>query len=126
MTNLEHYEREIADRWMEYVNQRGQESYNECLGLAVTDVFTEDLKRLGFDKPATSISEVMYWMTREYQEPIKLKHWEKDLLDCTFNKSLDFKDYRDLLEMKHRGYFKGISNTDMKLSEILENCEVIE
>ena len=126
MTNLEHYEREIADRWMTYVNQRGQESYNECLGLAVTDVFTEDLKRLGFDKPATSISEVMYWMTREYQEPIKLKHWEKDLLDCTFNKSLDFKDYRDLLEMKHRGYFKGISNTDMKLSEILENCEVIE
>lgn len=126
MTNLEHYEREIADRWMTYVNQRGQESYNECLGLAVTDVFTEDLKRLGFDKPATSISEVMYWMTREYQEPIKLKHWEKDLLDCTFNKSLDFKDYRDLLEMKHRGYFKGISNTDMKLSEILNNCEVIE
>lgn len=66
------------------------------------------------------------WLLEEHKEPIKLKQWEKDLLDCTFNKSLDFKDYRDLLEMKHRGYFKGISDTDMKLGEILENCEVIE
>lgn len=65
-------------------------------------------------------------MLDEYKDPIKLKQWEKDLLDCTFNKSLDFKDYRDLLEMKHRGYFKGISDTDMKLGEILENCEVVE
>lgn len=126
MTNLEHYKYEISNRWMGYVKLRGQEKYSEYLGLAITDVFKEDLKRLGFDKASLSVSEVMYWLIREYQEPVKLKRWEKDLLDCTFNKSLDFKDYRDLLEMKHRGYFKGISDTDMKLGEILENCEVVE
>lgn len=126
MTNLEHYKREISDRWMGYVKHRGQERYNEYLGLAIIDVYIEDLKRLGLDEPATAVASVMRWLVREYQEPIKLKRWEKDLLDCTFNKSLDFKDYRDLLEMKHRGYFKGISDTDMKLGEILENCEVVE
>lgn len=126
MTNLEHYKREISDRWMGYVKHRGQEKYSEYLGLAITDVFKEDLKRLGFDKASPSVSEVMYWLVREYEEPIKLKQWEKDLLDCAFNKRLDFKDYSDLLEMKHRGYFKGVTNTDMKLSEILENCEVVE
>lgn len=126
MTNLEHYKHEISDRWMGYVEHRGHERYNDYLGLAIIDVYIEDLKRLGLDEPSNAIASVMFWLTREYQEPIKLKQWEKDLLDCTFNKSLDFKDYRDLLEMKHRGYFKGISDTNMSIEQILNNCEVVE
>ncbi len=126
MTNLEHYKHEISDRWMGYVKQRGQERYNEYLGLAIIDVYIEDLKRLGLDEPSNAIASVMFWLTREYQEPIKLKRWEKDLLDCAFNKSIAFKRFCDLSEMKHRGYFKGISDTDMELKEILDNCEVVE
>lgn len=38
--------------------------------------------------------------------------WIKNCYDCYYK--------------YERGYFKGISDTDMKLGEILENCEVVE
>lgn len=129
MTNLEHYKYEISNRWMGYVKHRGQEKYSEYLGLAITDVFKEDLKRLGFDKAAPSVSEVMYWLTREYQEPVKLKQWEKDLLGYLYRTSFErmsFVRYAELNYLKGEGHFKGITNADMELSEILNNCEVID
>ena len=129
MTNLEHYKYEISNRWMGYVKLRGQEKYSEYLGLAITDVFKEDLKRLGFDKASPSVSEVMYWLTREYQEPVKLKQWEKDLLGYLYRTSFEkmsFVHYAELNYLKGEGHFKGITNADMELSEILNNCEVID
>lgn len=119
MTNLEFYKDEI------YEIQRDLfEKQDICIaygiGMAICKVYTKYTGLNAF------MPMLLDWLLEEHRERIKLKKWEKDLLDCTFNKSLDFKDYRDLLEMKHRGYFKGISDTDMKLGEILENCEVIE
>lgn len=126
MTNLEHYKYEISNRWMGYVKQRGQERYSEYLGLAIIDVFKEDLKMLGFDDPVTSVSEVMHWLTREYQKPIKLKQWEKDFLELADYKGYCFCAFGDYGAMKNRGYFEGVTDTDMTIEEILENCEVVE
>lgn len=125
MNNLEHYKREISDRWMGYVKHRGQERYNEYLGLAIIDVYIEDLKRLGLDEPATAAASVLHWMTREYQEPIKLKQWEKDVLsfypdEQCFNETVFAKNLKD------RGYFNGVTDTSMTVREILDNCEVVE
>lgn len=64
MTNLEHYKREISDRWMGYVKHRGQERYNEYLGLAIIDVYIEDLKRLGLDEPACVISVTSFYLLK--------------------------------------------------------------
>ena len=129
MTNLEHYKREISDRWMGYVKHRGQERYNEYLGLAIIDVYIKDLKRLGLDEPATAVASVMHWLVREYEEPIKLKQWEKDLLGYLYRTSsekMSFVYYAELNYLKGEGHFKGITNADMELSEILNNCEVID
>lgn len=125
MTNLEHYKRKISNRWMEYVKLRGQEKYSEYLGLAITDVFKEDLKRLGFDKAAPSVSEVMYWLTRDYQEPIKLKQWEKEMLSF-YSGEQGFNETVFAKKLKDRGYFNGVTDTSMTVREILDNCEVVE
>lgn len=62
------------------------------------------------------------WLLEEHKEPIKLKQWEKDLLETLQCKEFCYHEL--LLEMRYKGYFKGITDTTMKLSEILENCEV--
>lgn len=127
MTNLEYYKREISDRWMGYVKHRGQERYNEYLGLAIIDVYIEDLKRLGLDEPATAVASVMYWLVREYQEPIKLKQWEKDLLKCYQETKDDgeFEDHYILKEMQYKGHFQNV-DYNLTIEEILDNCEVTE
>lgn len=126
MTNLEYYKREISDRWMGYVKHRGQERYNEYLGLAIIDVYIKDLKRLGLDEPATAVASVMHWLVREYEEPIKLTKFEYDLLMSYINKGYYFENHSELKEMRNKGYFKGITDTSMKMRDILKNCEVIE
>lgn len=68
------------------------------------------------------------WLLEEYKEPIKLKQWEYDLIDIYCNchnwGNEKLKDTTFII-MKDKGYFKGISNTGMKLNEILENCEIV-
>lgn len=68
------------------------------------------------------------WLLQEHKEPIKLKQWEYDLIDIYCNCynwcNMKLKDTTFII-MKDKGYFKGISNTGMKLNEILENCEIV-
>lgn len=66
------------------------------------------------------------WLLEEHKEPIKLKQWEYDLLMSYINKGYYFKNFSELKEMKNKGYFKGITDTSMKILYILKNCEVIE
>lgn len=69
------------------------------------------------------------WMFEEYKETIKLKQWEKDLLE-TYQEELgvDHAFYSNyiLKELKDRGHFKGVMDTSMNTRRILENCEVID
>ena len=65
------------------------------------------------------------WLLSEHKKPIKLKQWERDLLDC-YHSNFLFGSYDALVRMKQKGCFKGITNTSMALKEILDNCEVVE
>lgn len=102
MTNLEFYKNKI----LKNINNSYSLSCAVCCVMNNFDIGIENGCSGVMCKPAKAVE----WMLAEHKETIKLKQWEKDLLDCAFNKNLDFKDYRDLLEMKHRGYFKGISD----------------
>lgn len=64
-------------------------------------------------------------MLSEHKKPIKLKQWERDLLDC-YHSNFMFGSYDALVRMKQKGCFKGITNTSMTLKEILDNCDVID
>ena len=72
------------------------------------------------------LCNVVDWLLEEYKEPIKLTKFEYDLLMSYINKGYYFKNYSELKEMKSKGYFKGITDTSMKIQYILNNCEVIE
>lgn len=66
------------------------------------------------------------WLLEEHKEPIKLTKFEYDLLMSYINKGYFFRNYSELKEMRYKGYFKGISDTSMKIQYILNNCEVIK
>lgn len=79
-----------------------------------------------YDCPLNEVGDLIDLLLKEHKEPIKLKQWEYDLLMSYINKGYYFKNYSELKEMRNKGYFKGITDITMKLSEILDNCEVIE
>lgn len=69
------------------------------------------------------------WLLEEHKEPIKLKQWEKDLIslfDKGYCKDYSFSSFLYLNGLKEKGHFKGISDTSMKIQDILNNCEVVE
>ena len=66
------------------------------------------------------------WLLEEHKEPIKLKQWEKDLLEEISYIDESFEESFFLTGMRKRGHFKGITDTNMSMTikEILDNCEV--
>lgn len=76
--------------------------------------------------------KVEQWLEEEYKEPIKLTQFEYDLImNCcrttfeTISPGDKFNAWWILEGMKQKGYFKEV-NPEMKLSEILDNCEIVE
>lgn len=75
------------------------------------------------------LCNVVDWLSEEYKEPVKLKQWEKDLIslfDKGYSKDYSFSLFSSLNGLKEKGYFKGITDTSMKIEDILKNCEVID
>lgn len=69
--------------------------------------------------------KVREWLLEEYKEPIKLTQFEYDLLDIYgYQGDFDFIDFDVLKILKTKDYFKNVDK-DMRIRDILENCEVI-
>lgn len=113
MTNLEYYKDEIKEAFLKH----------HYLGDVVYRVASNN----GYKVYRNSEDDInlIDWLLEEHREPIKLKQWEKDLLE-KFNKSQFFDYESPLFKMKADGYFEGVTDTSMTINEILENCEVIE
>ena len=78
------------------------------------------------DETGCDYQKFVDWLLEEHKEPIKLKQWEKDLLEISDYQETRFGFYTDLRNMKKRGYFEGVTDTSMTVKEILDNCEVID
>lgn len=118
MTNLEFYKDEIYEMQRDLFEKRDiRVPYG--VGIAICDVYE---KRTGVH---AFMPMVLDWLLAEYKEPIKLKQWEKDLLE-TYDPKYIFYNHFSLDKMKIRGYFKGITDTNMTIQEILDDCEVID
>ena len=72
-----------------------------------------------------NIRNAIDYLLQEHKEPIKLKQWEYDLM-WGLEEGSKFHDWGSLCYMKRKGYFKGITDTSMKIYDILKNCEVVE
>lgn len=82
-----------------------------------------------YDCPLNKVGDLIDYLLAEHKEPIKLKQWEKDLISIyDENRSIDyrFSSFFTLDKLKEKGYFKGVTDTNMIVEEILNNCEVIE
>lgn len=69
------------------------------------------------------------WLLKEHCENIKLTQWEYDLLvlkSKNYSPLSPFDSYPVLDEMKRKGYFQGIPNVKLTITNILNNCEVVE
>lgn len=67
------------------------------------------------------------WLKQPYKKlPYKLSQFEFDIIqtyrDC--HESCKFSEFKQFIELKGKGYFKGI-DLDLKIHEILANCEVV-
>lgn len=113
MLNIEKYREEIGNQNLKpslcYVNEEILK--NSCIGRSCKECQKTALE----------------FLLSEAKEKIKLTQFEYDLLHCYSNNITDhfFNSIDFLKKLKNKGYFK---NTDksMKISEILNNCEVIQ
>lgn len=113
MTNLEWLQKAGMIAENKFYAADRKEALN--LVIALRDSDFENYKKLGFE-----------WLLKEHKEPIKLTKFEYDLLMSYINKGYFFKNFSELKEMRNKGYFKGVTDTSMKIQYILNNCEVIE
>lgn len=72
---------------------------------------------------------IIDWLLEEYKEPIQLTQIEYDTLEIIYN--LDeykmgetIKDWSILRYLKQKGHFNNVDK-NMKINDILNNCEVI-
>lgn len=113
MTNLEYYKDEIVEYCSLCTIARICKYGKNCYGI--------DCKDCEFHRANDKYLEIIL---AEHKEPIKLKQWEKDLLEIIDYQETRFDFYNDLRNMKKRGYFEGVTDTNMGIKEILDNCEV--
>lgn len=74
-----------------------------------------------FDK---NVDECIKEVLAEHKEPIKLKQWEKDLLEEICYIDERFEESLFLTGMRKRGHFEGVKDVTMTIREIIDNCEV--
>lgn len=123
MTNLEYYKDE-------FVYMLNDDNYQPPLCNYFEKIWTySDCSCCPFctkDNTVCDYQKFVDWLLEEHKEPIKLTKFEYDLLMSYLNKGYSFKNFSELKEMRYKGYFKGITDTSMKIQYILNNCEVIE
>lgn len=122
MTNLEYYKDEIKKRIKN----------DENFGCAICKAKFKNCQQCSGDDGDDILCSVVDWLLEEHKEPIKLKQWEKDLIslydedDEVYSIDYNFDSFLALIRLKEKGYFKGITDTSMKIEDILKNCEVVE
>lgn len=113
MKNVEKHKHEIAE--LLSIKCTGESNCEEC-------PFDEFCDQIG-----GSSSQIEDWLFKEYEEPIKLTQFEYDLIHTMANNGARIYRFKDTIcdnMKKEKGYFKGIEDTNMSLSNILANCVV--
>lgn len=118
-TNYEHFKDEIIEDgiWnLALVNGKPKRCHN---------VYCKDCE---FKTSRECKKKLEGWLKQPYERPTyKLTQFEYDLIntynDCRKNRK--FRDCDQLRRLKNEGYFKCV-NHDVKVQDVLKNCEVIK
>ena len=71
----------------------------------------------------SELKEFKEWLLSTYHNPIPLKSWEKEMLEC-YTSITPFFNEQVLMLMKTKGNFSGVEDVLMTIGDILANCEV--
>ena len=118
-TNYEHYKDEIIEDgiWnLALVNGTPKRCHN---------VYCNDCD---FKTSRECKKKLEEWLKHPYKKlPYKLSQFEFDIIqtyrDC--HESCKISEFKQLIELKDKGYFKCIDH-DIKIQDVLKNCEVID
>lgn len=120
-TNFEHYKDGIIEVCVdELAISKGK--VVECCAIPCSECDFEDK-----NGHCIGNHEIMKWLKQPYKKlPYKLSQWEYDLLNAHKDSGMQkcLSNYRPLLELNEKGYFKGI-DTSTPIHEILDNCKVV-
>lgn len=121
-TNFEHYKDRIIELCIDKLAiSKGK--VVECCAIPCSECDFEDK-----NGHCIGNHEIMKWLKQPYKKPpYKLRKFEFDIIqtyrDC--HESCKLSEFKQLIELKGKGYFKGI-DLDLKIHEILANCEVVQ
>lgn len=116
MTNLEFYKDEICEIQKDLFD-KGL-CMSDSIGVAICNAYENQTGLSAF------MPVLLDWLLEEYKEPIKLKQWEKDLLN-ELSKDWNYAERKVFWELHKKGYFKGIKDVSMKVEDILNNHIVV-
>lgn len=120
-TNLDHYKYDIAEHFIEALAMVG-EKIRECQTTSCSDCkFSKE------NGECIGKSKIRAWFDQPYEKPTyKLTQCEYDMLDTIFEKDARFSTVYLIGELKKKGYFENIEcNSNVRVKDILANCEVI-
>lgn len=116
-SNLEHYKEEIKSAGYEFALVNGKPT--TCKWILCDQCF--------FNDKSLCAKKRIEWMLKPFKRKYKLTQFEYDLIntynDCRKNRK--FRDCDQLRRLKNEGYFKCV-NHDVKVQDVLKNCEVIK
>ena len=116
MTNKEKYFNEILEA---FIN-------GEVCGFKITHIHKrENCKGISCDECTKKIKQ---WLEEERTEPIVLTQFEYDSLSCCAEskRKKRFNYYTMCMQLKNKGYYKGVYDEKMTIEEILDNCEIVK
>ena len=121
-TNLDHYKYDIVEHFMDDLAMVDKK-IGTCQTTSCSDC--EFSKENG---ECIGKSKIRKWFDQPYEKPkYKLTQCEYDMLDTIFGKESIFSKVYLIGELKKRGYFENIKyDSNVRVKDILANCEVIE
>lgn len=115
-TNYEYYFDEIVDY------------FSKCTGMTTDAAMMKSL-RFVYRKNSYSTNEGIYammeWYRLPYARKVKLTKHEFDMLNCFRVKNSNFKSCELFMNMKRKGYFKGVYDEKMQIQYILANAMIV-
>lgn len=118
-SNFEHYKDRILDCCIDNL------AVVKGIPKSCSKIDCNDCDFLTIQKECCEIAKE--WLKHPYKkQPYKLSQFEFDIIqtysDC--HESCKFSDFKQLIELKDKGYFKNVDKNEL-IKDIIENCEVV-
>lgn len=115
MKNKEKYFNEILEAFI----------YNTCCSAKINYIHPKKCDDISCDE---CYKITRQWLEEECTEPIVLTQFEYDSLSCCDEnkRKKRFNYYTMCMQLKNKGYYKGVYDVKMTIEEILDNCEIVK